>query len=66
MLKLIQSRKNAVRTAQGHSGPGFWAALNPLNYLGALTIYFFWIVLVSGIWLFIFFETSVVGAYRIG
>jgi ferredoxin/coenzyme F420-reducing hydrogenase delta subunit len=43
---------------------GFGRSLNPLNYLGALTIYFFWIVVVSGIWLFIFFKTSVVGAYE--
>jgi ferredoxin/coenzyme F420-reducing hydrogenase delta subunit len=43
---------------------GFGPALNPLNSLGALTIYFFWIVLVSGIWLFIFFKTSVTGAYE--
>jgi quinol-cytochrome oxidoreductase complex cytochrome b subunit/coenzyme F420-reducing hydrogenase delta subunit len=37
---------------------------NPLRHLGALTIFFFWIVLVSGIWLFIFFRTSVDGAYE--
>lgn len=43
---------------------GFGPKLNPMNYLGALTIYFFWIVVVSGIWLFIFFKTSVVGAYE--
>ena len=43
---------------------GFGGQLNPLNYLGALTIYFFWIVLVSGIWLFVFFRTSVDGAYE--
>ena len=43
--------------------PGFGNRLNPLHYLGALTIFFFWIVLVSGIWLFIFFQTSVDGAY---
>jgi ferredoxin/coenzyme F420-reducing hydrogenase delta subunit len=42
---------------------GFGSDLNPLKNLGALTIYFFWVVLVSGIWLFIFFETSVSGAY---
>ncbi len=42
---------------------GFGSRLNPLHYLGALTIFFFWIVLVSGIWLFIFFQTSVDGAY---
>ena len=43
---------------------GFGQQLNPLNFLGALSIYFFWIVTVSGIWLFIFFKTSVVGAYE--
>jgi quinol-cytochrome oxidoreductase complex cytochrome b subunit/coenzyme F420-reducing hydrogenase delta subunit len=43
---------------------GFGQQLNPLNFLGALTIYFFWIVVVSGIWLFIFFKTSVSGAYE--
>ncbi|MFT5140871.1 MAG: quinol-cytochrome oxidoreductase complex cytochrome b subunit [Lysobacterales bacterium] len=37
---------------------------NPMRHLGALTIFFFWIVLVSGIWLFIFFRTSVDGAYE--
>ncbi len=41
---------------------GSWQ--NPMQYLGALTIFFFWIVLVSGIWLFIFFHTSVTGAYE--
>jgi ferredoxin/coenzyme F420-reducing hydrogenase delta subunit len=43
---------------------GFGQQLNPLNFLGALSIYFFWIVTISGIWLFIFFKTSVVGAYE--
>jgi len=37
---------------------------NPLNHLGAFTIFFCWIVLVSGIWLFIFFRTSVSGAFE--
>ncbi len=36
---------------------------NPLNHLGALTIFFCWIVLISGIWLTIFFRTSVSGAF---
>ncbi len=37
---------------------------NPLNYLGALTIFFCWIVLISGIWLLIFFRTSVSAAFE--
>jgi ferredoxin/coenzyme F420-reducing hydrogenase delta subunit len=35
-----------------------------LLHLGALTIFFCWVVLVSGIWLLIFFHTSVEGAYE--
>ena len=37
---------------------------SPFNNLGALTIFFCWIVLISGIWLFIFFRTSVSGAFE--
>lgn len=37
---------------------------NPLHHLAALTIFFLWIVLVSGIWLLIFFHTSVSGAFE--
>jgi ferredoxin/coenzyme F420-reducing hydrogenase delta subunit len=36
---------------------------NPVHYLGALTIYMFWIILVSGIYLFIFYDTSLSGAW---
>ena len=43
---------------------GFSSRLNPLLHLGALTIFFCWIVLVSGIWLLIFFHTSVDGAFE--
>jgi quinol-cytochrome oxidoreductase complex cytochrome b subunit len=45
-------------------GRCFGPTLNPMHWLGALTIFFFWIALVSGIWLFIFFHTSVQGAYE--
>jgi quinol-cytochrome oxidoreductase complex cytochrome b subunit/coenzyme F420-reducing hydrogenase delta subunit len=44
--------------------PAFGPGMNPLRHLGSLTIFFFWIVLVSGIWLFAFFHTSVTGAYE--
>ena len=36
---------------------------NPLNYLGALGWYFFWIVAGSGIYLYLFFDTGVTDAY---
>ncbi len=36
---------------------------NPLYHLGTLTFFFFWIALVSGVYLFLFFHGSLDGAY---
>jgi len=41
-------------------GPG----ANPLRQLGALGFWFFWIVTVSGVYIYAFFDTSIVGAYQ--
>jgi ferredoxin len=41
----------------------FGPALNPVAQLGALGFFFFWIVAVSGIYLFIFFDTGIERAY---
>jgi ferredoxin/coenzyme F420-reducing hydrogenase delta subunit len=41
----------------------FTPALNPLAQLGALSFFLFWVVAVSGIYLFIFFDTGIVNAY---
>ena len=46
--------------ALGRFFPAHW---NPILNLGALGFYFFWIVAVSGIYLFIFFDTGVREAY---
>jgi len=42
----------------------FGPALNPLAQLGALGFFFFWVVAVSGIYLFIFFDTGIERAYQ--
>jgi ferredoxin/coenzyme F420-reducing hydrogenase delta subunit len=42
----------------------FGPRLNPLRQLGALGFFLFWIVAVSGIYLFVFFDTGVVEAYE--
>ena len=55
---------NAILWLEGRFNSIFGNLLNPFYHLGSLTFFFFWIVLVSGIYLFIFFETSVAGAYR--
>ncbi|HEY6980766.1 cytochrome b N-terminal domain-containing protein [Reyranella sp.] len=41
----------------------FGPALNPLGQLGALGFFFFWIVAVSGIYLFAFFDTGIERAF---
>ncbi|MBI3569756.1 MAG: cytochrome b N-terminal domain-containing protein [Gammaproteobacteria bacterium] len=42
----------------------FGPRINPFYHLGALSFFFFWVVTASGIYLYIFFETSIEGAYR--
>lgn len=42
----------------------FGTLQNPLRQLGALGFYFFWIVIVSGIYVYVFFDTSIAGAYQ--
>ncbi|MFQ5634863.1 MAG: cytochrome b N-terminal domain-containing protein [Gammaproteobacteria bacterium] len=42
----------------------FTAAWNPFYQLGALGWFFYWIVVVSGIYLYIFFDTGITEAYE--
>ena len=39
------------------------AEYNPFHYLGALGIFFLWVILISGIYLFLFYSISAKGAY---
>ena len=55
------SMLHGVQRLLGRIFPGEW---NPLYSLGALSFYLFWIDAVSGIYLFVFFETSIDGAYQ--
>jgi coenzyme F420-reducing hydrogenase delta subunit/ferredoxin len=42
----------------------FGGALNPLRHLGALAFLFFWLLALSGVYLYAVLDTSVEGAYR--
>ncbi len=42
----------------------FGPAWNPLRQMGTLTFFYFWIVAISGIYVYILFDTTVGGAYR--
>ncbi len=65
MLKFIHTAGRLVFDwPQKWLDRAFGNNLNPLRHLGSLTIFFLWIVLVSGIWITIFFHTSVSGAFE--
>ncbi len=40
------------------------SAYNPFYYLGAISIFFLWIILVTGVYLFMFYDISARGAYN--
>lgn len=42
----------------------FGGEANPLRHLGALGFFLFWIMIATGAYLFVFYDTSVEGAYR--
>jgi len=53
---------------KGFSAPGFNAffgpALNPLYYLGGIAFFLFWVLVVSGFYVYAFFETGVKDGYQ--
>ena len=60
MLKLVQrAGQAAFQTAEGLFNRVFGDALNPFYYLGAIAYYLLWIVVASGLYLYIFFATGV-------
>ena len=63
MERIRQSGNRAILSVERWFNMCFGHGLNPLYHLGSLTFFFFWVVLVSGIYVFIFFKTSVDGAY---
>jgi quinol-cytochrome oxidoreductase complex cytochrome b subunit/coenzyme F420-reducing hydrogenase delta subunit len=57
ILKILTTTEQILNKA-------FPTSWNPLYSLGALCFYMFWIVTVSGLYLFIFFQTSIDGAWQ--
>jgi quinol-cytochrome oxidoreductase complex cytochrome b subunit/coenzyme F420-reducing hydrogenase delta subunit len=52
-----------VERVEGWFDTAFTPAWNPMYQLGALGWFFYWIVAVSGLYLYIFFDTGVTDAY---
>jgi quinol-cytochrome oxidoreductase complex cytochrome b subunit/coenzyme F420-reducing hydrogenase delta subunit len=53
-----------VKFLERQVGRVFEEGTNPFYHLGGLSYLFFWIMAVTGLYLFIFFETSISGAWR--
>lgn len=65
MIRVIErSALNLFRFMESAFNQIFGERWNPWYQLGALSFYFFWIVTVTGLYLFIFFDTSISGAFE--
>ncbi len=60
---LRQSIDNQMLHLEALFDRPFGAPWNPLRQLGTLSFFFFWVVAVSGLYVYILFDTSVAGAY---
>src|SRR5512143_3991642 len=64
MLRFVQRAGQALFLGLEHVfNRVFGKENNPLYYLGALTYFLLWIVLASGLYLYVFFKTGVAEAY---
>lgn len=63
-MKLRQALRHGFDRAERGLDTLFGADWNPLSNLGSLGWFLFWIVSVTGIYLFFFFDTGVVRAYE--
>ena len=64
MLRLVQrAGQRAFLAAEGVFNRVFGDALNPFYYLGAIAYFLLWIVVGSGLYLYVFFGTGVHEAY---
>jgi coenzyme F420-reducing hydrogenase delta subunit/ferredoxin len=61
---LVNPIKRAYLTLESWFNISFGTEWNPLYHLGTLSFFLFWIILVSGLYLFIPFHGSVAGAYQ--
>lgn len=64
MLNLLQTTgQRAFLSLEKLFNAIFGERLNPLYYLGAISYFLLWIVIVTGLYLYAFFETGVAAAY---
>jgi CDP-4-dehydro-6-deoxyglucose reductase, E3 len=64
MIKLLQrGMRWLFMRVEALFNAAFGDRLNPLYHLGAISFFLFWIVAISGLYLYVFFKTGVADAY---
>ena len=64
MIRRLQGiLRGSFMKAEALFNRAFGDRLNPLYHLGPMAFFLFWVVAASGLYLYVFFDTSVVGAY---
>lgn len=65
MIRKLQSLLDGVfKRIEAAFNTSFGSQWNPWYQLGALSFYLFWIICISGLYLYVFFNTSITGAYE--
>ncbi|MCK9514793.1 MAG: 2Fe-2S iron-sulfur cluster-binding protein [Ottowia sp.] len=59
--RILRSGFMAIEAVFNHA---FGDRMNPFYHLGKITFFLFWVIAVTGLVLYVFFDTSVEGAYR--
>lgn len=62
-MSFINPVKRAFLSTEAWFNVAFGSEWNPIYNIGRLAFFFFWVVFISGLYLFIFFDTSLSGAY---
>ena len=63
MLRRLQRALQCIFVnVEGLFNLAFGERMNPLYYIGSISYYLMWVIVASGLYLYVFFETSVTGA----
>jgi quinol-cytochrome oxidoreductase complex cytochrome b subunit/coenzyme F420-reducing hydrogenase delta subunit/ferredoxin len=56
--------RRTLRRIEAIFDTAFGPDRNPFHFLGALTVFFFWVAVITGLYLFLYFELNIHGAYH--
>ncbi len=63
-MSTLAAARSAFERSENLLDAFFGGTDNPLRHLGALGLYFLWLLVASGLYLYIVLDTSIEGVYR--